>query len=314
MQSPRVSVIIPTYNRSQALRATVESVLAQTFADWELIIVDDGSTDDTLEVARSFTDQRVTVCTQANARHSAARNNGLGRARGELVAFLDHDDRWVPHKLERQVDYLDAHPDCVLVYGRWEGIDEEGRPQGPGKDFSFAGNVTRELLTVHNFVHSMSMPLMRTAQVRQVGGFRAEMDICDDLDLFLRLSRLGPFGFIPEVLLQYNVGIPGQQSRDMSRGCMSLYRCITRGLAEEPSLTPSERASIRRDLAATVSHELRSLAWWALRERDYPRAWAHYVRAVRMRPALLRDTRMLRDVAVLARNTVIAPRASGSGG
>jgi glycosyltransferase involved in cell wall biosynthesis len=304
--APRVSVIIPTYNRSAALRATADSVLRQSFPDWELVVVDDGSTDDTAEVARSYTDPRISVITQPNGGHSAARNAGLERAVGEYVAFLDHDDRWRPEKLALQTAYLDQHPNCSLVYGAWETIDEEGKPQGPGNKARFEGKVTGTLLREHNFVQSMSLPMMRTEQVRAVGGFRAVMDICDDLDLFLRLSRIGEFGYLPQVLMDYNVGIPDQQSRAKTRGCLSLYRCITHHLHQDTTLTREEKTSLRRRIVELTSHEIRCQGWLALRRGELPLSWRTYFLALRMRPALLGDRNLLRDMAVLARNSLAA--------
>lgn len=302
--TPRVTVVIPAYNRSQALRPTIDSVLAQTFTDWELLVVDDGSTDDTGDVVRSCTDPRIRYLRQANAGHSAARNLGLEHARGELLAFLDHDDRWLPEKLARQVQYLDRHPEVVLVYAEWEAVDEDSVYQGPGKKVVVEGEAWKELLTEHNFVHSMSLPLLRTEQVRRVGGFRAEMDICDDLDLFLRLARLGPFGFVPEVLLQYNVGRPDQQSRNITRGCLSLYRCITAHLDADTTLPAAERETIRRTIRDLTSHEIRCQGWHLLRGGDLGRAWKTYGLAVRMRPSLLCDGKLLRDLVALSRASV----------
>lgn len=303
---PQVSVVVPTYKRGAALRATLDSVVFQSFTDWELIVVDDGSPDDTAAVASSYTDPRITVLRQANQGHSAARNAGLRRARAEYVAFLDHDDRWRPEKLALQAKYLDEHPHCSLVYGAWEMIDEAGNPQGPGKDARFEGPVTGTLLREHNFVQSMSLPMMRTEQVRLVGGFRAVMDICDDLDLFLRLSRIGEFGYLPEVLMDYNVGIADQQSRAKTRGCLSLYRCITHHLDKDTSLAREERMALRRRIVELTSHEIRCQGWLALRRGELRLSWKTYFLALRMRPALLGDRNLLRDMAVLARNSVAA--------
>ena len=114
--TPRVSVIIPCFNHGRFLRHAADSVLAQTLADIELIIVDDGSTDDTPAVLAGLDDRRVRTCRTSNRGVSAARNAGLDMVRGEFVAFLDADDLWEPDKLARQVAIMDAEPDVTLVF------------------------------------------------------------------------------------------------------------------------------------------------------------------------------------------------------
>ena len=111
--NPLVSVIIPTYNRGWILKEAIDSVLAQDFEDFELIVVDDGSTDNTREILDTY-GQDIIVLQQANKGVSAARNRGIAEAGGQLVAFLDSDDRWLPRKLSRQVDFFNLNPDAVI--------------------------------------------------------------------------------------------------------------------------------------------------------------------------------------------------------
>jgi glycosyltransferase involved in cell wall biosynthesis len=119
---PRVSVVIPLYNKAESVLAAVGSVLRQSYPDFELIVVDDGSTDSSASVAAGIGDRRIRLVAQANAGPGAARNRGLGEARGEYVAFLDADDEWAPGFLELAVTALDGHPECgAWVSGRWVG-------------------------------------------------------------------------------------------------------------------------------------------------------------------------------------------------
>lgn len=140
---PKVSVIIPAYNSITYLPATLDSVLRQTFADFEVFIVDDGSSDNTAAWGSQIQDRRVQLMTQANQGTCAARNTGIALAQGEYIAFLDADDLWHPTKLAKQVRYLDEHPEVGLVYTWTALIDPEGRPTGrifANRDRVMSGN------------------------------------------------------------------------------------------------------------------------------------------------------------------------------
>lgn len=127
MARPRFSVVMPTYNRADTLKRAIDSVRAQRFEDWELLLVDDGSTDDTQALLRTLDEPRLTVFTQPNAGVAGARNTALRAVRGDLVAFLDSDDEWAPHHLALMAAFFDAHPDEQLACGEfWEIF-------GPGK-------------------------------------------------------------------------------------------------------------------------------------------------------------------------------------
>ncbi len=128
MSSPRVSVIIPTYNYGIYISEAIQSVLNQSFTDFELIVVDDGSTDHTAEVVRAFTDPRIKYIFQKNAGLPAARNAGIKGSFGELLAFLDADDRYHPEKLQSHVSFLDKHPEVGITYNSRILIDSSGKP------------------------------------------------------------------------------------------------------------------------------------------------------------------------------------------
>ena len=144
----KVSVVIPTYNRARLVTEALHSVLSQPFDDMEVLVVDDGSTDDTLSALARFTDSRLRVIHQANQGISGARNTGVREARGEYIAMLDSDDRWRPSVLPRLVAALDAHPDAVLVYGRAQAMDAYGfpLPQMKGTAEAFPGQTLRSIL------------------------------------------------------------------------------------------------------------------------------------------------------------------------
>src|SRR5712692_4293853 len=124
--SPTVSVVIPVYNGERYLAEAISSVLDQTYKNFELIVVDDGSTDQSAAVVRSFTDDRIRYLYQSNGGASKARNLGVAASRGTVIAFLDSDDVWLPHKLERQIDCLASHKDVGAVYCWYEVLEPDG--------------------------------------------------------------------------------------------------------------------------------------------------------------------------------------------
>jgi glycosyltransferase involved in cell wall biosynthesis len=200
---PRVSVIIPTYNRPDLLRMAVGSALAQTYPAVEVIVVDDGSTDDTGTVMAEYAGQ-VIYLKQANQDVAAARNAGIRAACGEYLTFLDDDDMILPTKIERQVQVLTSHPRAGLVHCRFYHMDKGGNllsKVGPLP----AGEVLKELLC-RNFIW-VGAPLVRRQCLERVGLFDEDIPaICADWDMWLRIAQAGyPFDCVQEPLGAYRV-------------------------------------------------------------------------------------------------------------
>lgn len=297
---PRVSVVVPTFNRSHRLVPTLRSVLDQSFSDLELLVVDDGSTDDTPAVAEGISDPRLRLLRQSNAGGAAARRHGLEAARGELVAFLDHDDRWKPQKLERQLARLDeAGGEFGLVYGRLVYLDEDGSTGAEISLPQFEGQVFQQLLVHHNFLFSMSNPLMRTDLVREVGGPDPSALLSDDWDLFLKLARVTRFAFADEVLVEYNVGNPNAQTRHVFRVYESERNLLDRWLLPSREVDGQVRREAESAFRGRFAPAFRERAWHALRAGDRKLAWRCYRLAFRLHPGYLRDPGVMRDVASL---------------
>jgi glycosyltransferase involved in cell wall biosynthesis len=182
---PKVSVIIPTYNRGSLIKRAVDSVLSQTFKDYEIIIIDDGSKDDTKDVLAPYMD-RVRYVHQANAGISKARNHGIELAKGQYIAFLDSDDYWAPEKLEVQAEILDGNPKVGIVYGRMPIVNEHGevlgmKPNGPsGKNF-------QELLRVWGDLPTSSV-MTRKECFDRVGVFDPDLPPMEDIDMWIRIA------------------------------------------------------------------------------------------------------------------------------
>jgi glycosyltransferase involved in cell wall biosynthesis len=247
--SPRVSVIIPTYNRAGLLSTAIDSVLAQTYANLEVIVVDDGSTDGTSEVVGGYADPRVVgVHVEHTGVLGAVRNAGLARAGGEWVAFLDSDDAWLPEKLDRQATELERRPEVGLVCTNAEIVD--GRDALTGAPFVDPGlradGHVFERLVGSNFV-IVSTVLARRALVERVGRF-AEMPLLhgvEDYDLWLRLALVTEFVYIPSALALYRKH-PGSmnQDADLARHWRALL-CIMDRTQKELQGRADGRASLR---------------------------------------------------------------------
>ncbi len=208
---PTVSVIINTYNSSRFLLRAIDSVLAQTYRDFELIVVDDGSTDDTREAVAPYRD-RLTYIHQENKKYSAAKNTGIRASSGDYIAFMDSDDLWLPDKLERQVAVLEQHPEAVLTYCQAIYIDPDDRQiQFRGKiycnpegDQLVIADMRKELFMT-TVVAPGSTMLVRRWAVERAGLFDEAHVHGEDWELWLRIAPFGLFAYSPEVLSKYRV-------------------------------------------------------------------------------------------------------------
>ncbi len=202
-----VSVIIPTYNRAYILSRAIKSVLNQTFKNWELIIVDDGSTDET---PRLITRYPVIYVKTRRKGVASARNTGLKKAKGEFIAFLDSDDAFLPEKLEKQVRFFEKHPDYFLVQTeeKWFKAGKRIYPKrihrkAEGWFFHRA---------VRLCVVSMSAVMLKREVFKVVGGFDENFPVCEDYEFWLRVSLKFPVGLIKEELVEKDGGRPDQLS------------------------------------------------------------------------------------------------------
>jgi glycosyltransferase involved in cell wall biosynthesis len=201
-----ISIIIPAYQSVHTVRTTLESVQNQTFHDYEILITDDGSSDDTLQIccqyARERPEMRISISSIPHAGVAAARNNAIARASGEFVAFLDADDRWTPEKLERVAALISSDPQADLIYHDAMVITPSGRSwkevSGPPPADPY-----RHLLLENNFLATTSVTVRRSCL--KTGGFdcNPNFEICEDYELWVRLARSGAkFAYLPEVLAE----------------------------------------------------------------------------------------------------------------
>lgn len=201
---PLISVIIATYNREAFVAEAIDSVLAQTWPNFEILVVDDGSTDDTQSVlARYRDDPRITLIYQENQKRAAAFNNALQYAKGEFIGILDSDNRWLPHRLAREMEVFEAHPEVDIVYANNITIDEKGRETTRMTMRRYSGYITRELWR-DNCV-SINTTLVRRKCFDEMGGMDPSCKRSDDYELWLRFSTRYRFLHIPEYVAEYRV-------------------------------------------------------------------------------------------------------------
>jgi glycosyltransferase involved in cell wall biosynthesis len=234
----KVTVIIPTYNRAGILKAAVTSVLAQTFKDFELIVVDNYSSDDTEAVVNAFHDKRISYFkNQNNGLVSINRNFGIEKAQGECIALLDDDDLWLPEKLEKQIQLLDANKELGLVYSDCYVIDDSVVPREktyfarkkPARGAAF----TR--LLQDNFIPILTV-VIRQEALGNVGGFNPSYKIAQDYDLWLRIAQHYSIDFIDQPLGKYRVH--GQSATSKNHILNYIEEMLIRNiwLAKHPSL------------------------------------------------------------------------------
>jgi glycosyltransferase involved in cell wall biosynthesis len=295
---PLSSVIIPAYNQGQYLGEAIESVLRQTRQDFEIIVVDDGSTDDTRAVVAGYRDPRIRYLYQQNQGLPAARNTGIRAAEGEYLSFLDSDDLFLPHKLELLTGQLEQHPEAGLAAGQAIPFDEWGQHPDQLFDAPLPSDGARLLL--HNPLHVGSVVLRRSWQQR-VGLFDATLRSYEDWDLWLRLLRAGcPTHWVAEPV--------------------SLYRFHTAQMVRTgDTMTRASFAVLDKTFAAPDLPE----SWLALRDQAYAAAYLrsaanHYrsqafdaaaqqlARALELNPDLRRGDTLHRHFAAWAVSPKIA--------
>jgi len=199
---PRVSVIVPTYNRKDYVQETIDSVLTQTYTDFEVIVIDDGSSDGTGEVLRERYGDHIVYIWQENQGESVARNYGIEISNGEYIALLDSDDLWLPEKLAKQVLVLDANQDTLLVFTPSWLIDKHGKrlDESPLWGNLLESDLTLEAFYLGNLKPCPSSCMIRRNYLELVGGFDPTIQYGEDWDLWLKLRQQGPFAFIDEPL------------------------------------------------------------------------------------------------------------------
>lgn len=272
-----VSVIVPSYNMARFLPQSVASALAQTYTNVEVLIVDDGSTDNTTEVVQQWAgNPRVRVHRQVNGGLSHARNQGIAHTRGAFIALLDADDVWAPDKLARQMPLFRAQPEIGVVYSSYQRMDLQGEPVHTGFTAMHRGWVSGPLL-IENFLPASSVVARRECFERY-GGFDVALRTGEDYDMWLRLSAHYPFDFVPEATIRYRVW-GGQMSSDYVGRYATGIRTMENFLKNNPGTV--DAAVVRRAWAHTYVGRGNVTLW---RARQWRAAVRDYLRAIAVKP------------------------------
>lgn len=278
----RVSVIIPAYNAESTIAATVDSVLGQTFSDFEIICIDDGSTDRTKAILAEYSD-RVRVVAQPNSGPAAARNRGARLSSGDYLAFLDADDIWMPNMLERTVAALDADPSLTLAYCNAAIADSEGVALGTaliGKGFDHPPSLNELLTQLWPIMPSAA--LVRRSAYEKCRGYRDELRGAsfrfEDVDFWIRMREQGPFEYLSEELVVWRFAWFPRELKKLPDYSKALH--VFEAFVQERygvSAAPLVRARTRAPRSILAHIGLK-----ALRDGDRARARAAFARAIQV--------------------------------
>jgi len=232
-EHPTISVIIPVYNQAQFLGHAMDSVLAQTWKDFELIVVDDGSTDGSGEVAQQY-GSRVRCVRKANGGGASAVNAGVRVAKGSWIAILPSDDLWEPSKLQRQWGYIAGHPEAAFVYSDYSIVDVNGKKQRDTSHPVPSGRSRQRLHLLRGCFINGGSVLLRKSLFEEIGGFDEGNRYAPDYDYWLRVTERYPAVRIPEPLLRYRVH-GGQDSMRFRAIWTATYQVVRKFLRREPA-------------------------------------------------------------------------------
>jgi len=271
--NPRVSVIIPTYNRAQLVNRAMQSVLNQTYEDFELIVVDDCSTDNTPEVVSNIGDKRIKyVRHTTNKGASASRNTGIRAARGELIGFLDSDDEWLPEKLQKQVNRFDsASVNVGLVYGGYVVVDDDTNTVVKEVYPDKRGYVFKDVLKMAGPTNPLT-PLVRKECFDKVGFFDEDMRFGEDWEMWVRISQHYEFDFVSGSVGKYHVS-----RHQITRDSVSALEGLSKFRAKHHQ--------ILLENPAIFAHHLKWVGQrYLVDHNDYAKARSYLVQAVRVNP------------------------------
>jgi len=287
-KSPAVSVIMAIYNAEQYLHEAIESILQQSFTDFELLLLNDGSTDGSVAILESFAerDKRCRLINRSNMQRARIRNEGVSLARGEVLMIMDADDICLPNRFAVELAYLAEHPECVAVGSKVLLVDAEGEPLR-----EFVDAYDHDAIDEHHMLGQGGTIIHPTVAIRkqaflQAGGYRPEYPVAEDMDLFLRLAEIGKLANLPEVLLKYrqHPQASGYEQRSLQIELSNRAvadACDRRGYGEKAKQA-GHQLLLEEEPSLAEIH--RKWAWWALAAGHLKSARKHAFIAIRHSP------------------------------
>ncbi|MBN1224877.1 MAG: glycosyltransferase [Candidatus Aminicenantes bacterium] len=299
---PCISVVIPVYNGEKTIRETIGSVLKQSFSDFELLVIDDGSQDATINILRSIKDPRLIVFSQPHAGVAASRNYGIKKSRGEFIAFLDADDLWTVDKLKTELNALEKNPQAAVSYSWTDFIDESGQFLHPGLHITANGDVYAKLLVI-NFLESGSNALIRREALADVGGFDSYLEGFEDWDMWLRLAKQHHYVTVPIPQILYRRS-PTSRSSNISHHEAAAVKAIELAF----SRVPQSLKHLKKYSYAWVYEYLAHKALNGLpgRKKGFV-AMKFFLKAIRNNPLLLKRVRLITSFLFKILMTVLLP-------
>jgi len=286
---PPVTVYMPAYNVGPYVRQAVQSILDQTFGDFEFIIINDGSTDNTLEILKELEarDNRIKLVSRPNMGVSKTANEAIALARGEFLARIDGDDVAQPTRLEKQVAYLRANPQCVAVGSNVLLIDDDGLPLFVMPQIAFGHERIEAAMWKHGWSMLQPASTFRRDAVLAVGGYRTHLSLHEDHDLFLRLAERGTLENLPDVLQWYRQRLTSLTYTESSGSRQVMADIVRearqrRGLPEVPEPLAETNGASQTSQAAVK--RCRQWGWMSLKARHIPTARKYARKAVRLAP------------------------------
>lgn len=308
MAEPLISVIMPVYNGGKFLDAAVQSILTQTHSEFEFIIIDDGSTDRSLQKLAGYAakDQRIRLVSRPNAGVARTLNELFEQARGEFIARMDGDDVSLPLRFEMQMSYLHAHPEVVAVGTSFELIDDHDRLLTVRHMFPDNARIQSRLISGDSHLCHASV-MMRRSAVQRLGGYDEAAYPAEDFDLWLRMGEIGELANLPDVLFRYrehpesiSTKLQTTQIERKREACQRAWK--RRGIEGRMEWDRPYRAGPDRESRFESAYRW---AWMAYTEGRHRTAIAYSWRAIRIKPASRKSWGLLRRACLGA--------ASGNG-
>lgn len=303
---PKISVIIPAFNAEATILETIQSIQKQTFQDFEILVVDDGSTDRTLEIVRAINDPRIKSFSFPNGGVSVARNRGIEAASGEFLSFIDNDDLWTHEKLAMQLKALEQNPNAHAAYSWTVNMIDDGQSISfvQGAESTCEGNIYPDLL-IGNFIASGSNILIRREVVEVIGGFEPNLAF-SDWDFYLRIAA--KFNFVvvpkPQILYRKISGSMSSKSEKMEReGLIALERAF--------AMAPQELQYLKKRSLASLYRYCADL-WLSHSSNMYELKYAQekLIEAIKLNPAILSEKYTQRLLIKLLVNKIPAGNVS----